>query len=581
MKDWLHKHLDQIRLELARPDALLMLVMVGLLAGILAGGVIVIFRYVVEGTLAGVLPGQHDENFEGLPGWLRLVLPILGGMAIGLLFRWASNGQTLMGVGRVLERLTYHQGYIGFREFLLQFAGAAIALISGQSVGREGPHVYLGAAAGSLLGQQLSLPNNSIRTLVGCGVAAAIAASFNTPLAGVIFALEVVMMEYTLVSFLPVMLAAVSGNAVSILFLGSAPAFVVPALEMGSLLEMPAVVTLGLMTGTIAACFIHLSQIFSRYGRAYPFWWQTTMAGLVVGVCALFAPEVMGVGYDTVSSALLGEYSLIALLIILCCKVVATSACGGFGVPAGMVGPSLFMGAIIGGIAGNLMNFWFPEVSSSTTFYVLLGMGAMMGASLQAPLAGLTAMLELTHNPAVVMPGMLAIVVANLTASELFGKESIFITLLRSTGFEYRTSPVLQALRRIGVGSVMKKDFVRHDCIISREKAEKLLVEKPEWLLVEEDSHPVVLMHAVDLARYIQNDAEAEEGGKEDIDLMEIPAWRAQVAPICLQANLQEALELLGEKLVESLYVEAVDPIGRHQIYGILTREQIESAYHY
>jgi len=580
MKGWLHKQLEQIRLTLSHPDALLMLVMIGLLAGVLSGGVIVLFRLAVEGTLAGVLPGGHDENFEGLPGWLRLFLPILGGLAIGLLFHKAANGQTLMGVGRVLERLTYHQGYIGFREFLLQFAGAAIALVSGQSVGREGPHVYLGAAAGSLLGQRLSLPNNSIRTLVGCGVAAAIAASFNTPLAGVIFALEVVMMEYTLVSFLPVMLAAVSGNAVSIFFLGSAPAFVVPALEMGSLQEMPAVVMLGLMAGTIAACFIHLSQVFSRYGRAYPFWWQTTMAGLVVGVCALFAPEVMGVGYDTVTSALLGEYALPALLLILCCKVIATSACGGFGVPAGMVGPSLFMGAIIGAIAGNLMNFWFPEVSSSTTFYVLLGMGAMMGASLQAPLAGLTAMLELTYNPAVVMPGMLAIVVANLTASELFGKESIFISLLRSSGFDYRTSPVLQALRRIGVASAMKKHFVQHDRTISLEEAEELLSEEPEWLLIEEDDYPVALMHAVDLARHIQN-AEAEEGGIEDIDLMEIPAWRAQAAPIRLQASLQEALEQLDEQLVESLYVESKSPTGRQQIYGVLTREHVESAYHY
>jgi len=580
MKDRLHHQLERVRLHLSRPDALLMLVMIGLLAGVLAGAVIVIFRFAVEGTLAGVLPGQHDENFEGLPGWLRLMLPILGGLAIGLLFRWKGNGQTLMGVGRVLERLTYHQGYIGFREFLLQFAGAAIALISGQSVGREGPHVYLGAAAGSLLGQHFSLPNNSIRTLVGCGAAAAIAASFNTPLAGVIFALEVVMMEYTLASFLPVMLAAVSGNAISIFFLGSAPAFIVPTLEMGSLQEMPIVIVLGLMTGAIAACFIHLSQLFSHYGRRYPFWWQTTMAGLVVGICALFAPEVMGVGYDTVTSALLGEYALPVLLLILCCKVVATSACGGFGIPAGMVGPSLFMGAIMGGIVGNLTNLWFPEASSSITFYVLLGMGAMMGASLQAPLAGLTAMLELTHNPAVVMPGMLAIVVANLTASELFGKESIFISLLRSSGFDYRTSPVLQALRRIGVGGVVKRDFIQQNHILSREEVEELLSMEPEWLLVNRGGHPVALMHAVDLARHMQN-SEMEEGGTEEIDLMAIPAWRAQTAPIPLQASLQEALELLDEQLIESLYVESTSPVGKRQIYGILTREHIESAYHY
>ena len=579
MGDWLHRRLEQIRLNLSRSDALLTLALMGLVTGVLAGGVIVAFRLAVEEGPAFFMPGREAENFEALPAWLRLLMPIAGGLFIGLLFRWAAGGQYVMGVARVMERLAYHQGYISLREFVLQFVGAAVSIVSGHSVGREGPHVYLGAAAGSLLGQRLSLPNNSIRTMVGCGIAAAIAASFNTPLAGVIFALEVVMMEYTLASFIPVILAAVSANAVFIVVFGDVPAFQVPALELDSLAEMPVVLVLGLAVGCIAALFIQLFQSFARHGEALAFWWRTMLAGLIVGLCALAAPEVMGIGYDTVNSALLGELGLGFLVVLVLLKVLASAACGGLGIPGGMIGPSLFIGAVAGGLVGQLAVQLLPGAVSNPGFYALLGMGAMMGASLQAPLAGLTAMVELTHNPEIIMPGMLVIVVAALTASELFGKGSIFITMLKSAGLDYHTSPVLQALRRVGVGGVMKRNFVRHDRMIGLSGARELLAGDPEWILVDEDGRPAALLRAVDLARHIEGNE--EEDGMTTIDLMQIPAWREQVAPIHLQATLQEALESLDREAVEALYVERVTAPGIRHIYGVLTREQIESAYHY
>mgnify|MGYP006226385417 CR=1 FL=1 len=186
---------DRLRFHLSRSDALLLLSALGLLTGLLAGGVIVVFRLLVEGFQADMLPGQHPENYEGLPPLLRFLLPTLGGLIIGLVFMRFARGVYVLGIARVMERLVYHQGHLSMRSFLLQFFGAAVAIISGHSVGREGPHVFLGAASGSLLGQRISLPNHSIRTLVGCGTAAGISASFDTPLAGVIFALEVVMLS--------------------------------------------------------------------------------------------------------------------------------------------------------------------------------------------------------------------------------------------------------------------------------------------------------------------------------------------------------------------------------------------------
>jgi H+/Cl- antiporter ClcA len=571
--------MEQIRLNLSHADALVTLAIMGLLTGVLAGGVIVLFRLLVEGIQAGFLPGGQVDNYEALPNWLRFILPVIGGLVIGLLFRWTAGGNHLLGVARVIERLTYHQGYMSLRELVLQFVGAAIAIISGHSVGREGPHVHLGAASGSLLGQALTLPNNSIRTLVGCGAAAAISASFNTPLAGVIFALEVVMMEYTLASFIPVMLAAVSADALAIYFFGAETLFQMPGQALSSLREIPLVLLLGVVTGTVAAAFIHLYKLLAVQGRVLAFWWRTTLAGVIVGACSLIVPEVMGVGYDTINAALLGQLGLATLTVLVLFKVLASAASGALGVPGGMIAPSLFIGATAGGLVAAVVAEFFPELDVSLGFYALLGMGAMMGASLQAPLAGLAAIVELTHNPAVVMPGMLAIVVAGLTASELFGKESIFITVLKGSGRDYRANPVLQTLRRMGVASVMQKGFVRHERLISREQAEVLLKDEPEWLLVDEEGQPVALIQAVDLARHVQSGE--EEGGTEEIDLLGIPAWREQVASINLQATLQEALELLDSGSAEALYVERMTAPGIRRIYGILTREQVESAYRF
>jgi len=573
--------LEDVRVRLSRSDALLPLAILGLLSGLLAGGVIVAFRWAVEGTQAGFLPGGLPENYEALDPWLRLLFPTAGGLLLGLFFHWASGGLYVLGVARVMERLAYHQGYLTLRGFILQFVGAAIAIISGHSVGREGPHIFLGAASSSLMGQWLSLPNNSIRTLVGCGTAAGIAASFNTPLAGVIFALEVVMMEYTLVSFTPVILAAVSANAISIAVLGSEPAFVVPVLELGSLWEMPVLLLLGFVAGMASASFIHMLEFITVRTRAIPFWWRTTIAGVIVGICGMLVPEVMGIGYDTVNSALLGELGLGLLLVMVLFKLLATSASVGMGVPGGMIGPAFFIGAGIGSIVGNGASILFPGAEfSGVGLYALLGMGAVMGASLQAPLAALTAMIELTHNPGVIMPGMLVIVVAGLTASVLFRKESLFVSLLKANGLDYSANPVMQALRRVGVTSVMEKNFVRLERNLSRERAEELLIHEPEWLLVDEGGEPVVLMPAVDLARHIQEQTE-EDGCMEDIDLLGIPARREQVAAVDLQSTLQEALDILESGEGEALFVARMTVPGIRRIYGVLTRDHVESAYHY
>ena len=575
--------LDETRIRLARPGALLPLAALGLATGLLAGVVIVVFRMLVEGIQDDVLPGVGSENYEALPVWARVVLPISAAVLLALMFRFLAKGLHVLGVARIMERLAFHQGRVSWREFLLQFFGAALAIIGGHSVGREGPHIFLGAASGSAIGQQLSLPNNAIRTLVGCGVAAGIAASFNTPLAGVIFALEVILMEYTVASFIPVMLAAVGATAVSNLVFGDAPAFSVPPVSIASLDALWLVFVLGVAAGATSALFNQLIQSTARLARPLAIWWRVLIAGATVAAFALVVPEVMGIGYDSVGLALDGGLLLSALVLLLVGKLIATGLCIGLGVPGGTIGPALFIGAMLGALVAELAQAFSLPIADDVGLYALLGMGAMMAGSLQAPLAALTAMLELTDSPGIILPGMLVVVVAGITASEVFGKQSLFITMLRAGGLDYPTGPVFQALRRLGVASVMERRLLRVAPRAGLSTARKLLAESPVYLLVDsDDEHEsgVSVMPAVALAAHLEtlpNDADADL----EIDLTAIPAERWQAQPIHLQASLQEAWERFEDDGVEALVVQGMNAPGISRSYGVLLPEMVERAYRY
>ncbi|MEO0973245.1 MAG: chloride channel protein, partial [Pseudomonadota bacterium] len=365
--------LEGLRLRLAHPEALFGLSLMGLAVGVLAGLVIVAFRFLVEFSQEGVLPGHGPENYEALPRWGRFALPIAGGVLLAVMFRWFSRGSTQLGIARVMVRMAYHQGHISAREFALQFFGAALAIMSGHSVGREGPHVFLGAASASLFGQQLRLPNNSIRTLVACGTAAAVGASFNTPLAGVIFALEVVMMEYTVASFIPVILASVSATSVSNMVFGEAAAFDVPALTLGGMHTLGLVLVLGVFVGAVSAGLNQSLESMAARLERVPIWWRMVAAGVGLGLIGVWVPQVMGIGYDTVQLALTGELALQLAALLLVMKIVASTVSLGCGVPGGVVGPTLFVGAMCGVLVASAVDGLWPTMAVSVGAFALLG----------------------------------------------------------------------------------------------------------------------------------------------------------------------------------------------------------------
>src|SRR5690606_25212455 len=411
------RQVELLRDQLAATESLPQLTLLGLLTGIIAGAVIVLFRWTVEIPLGYFLP-DNFENFEAISAFMHFVLPVSGAIVLGLILQFVDKRHHATSIGHVMDRVQNHQGRLPLGNVITQFFGGALCLLSGQSVGREGPAIHLGGGSGSLLGQWLKLPANSLRPLAGCGVAAAIAACFNTPMAGVIFAMEVVILEYTIAGFIPVTLAAVAGATMTRLAFGPEIVFINAQSVMGDLRELPLMGLAGLVVAVFAAAYIRLHGASCRLALNRPVALRFTLAGLLTGCCALWFPQIMGVGYDTINnvlvgnSALMGEIGIALLMAIAVVKLIATAVSLGVGMPGGVVGPLLFIGACVGGAFGGAAHMLMPGSASAIGFYVILGMGAMMGATLNAPLAAMMAILELTYNPNIIFPSMLVVIAA-------------------------------------------------------------------------------------------------------------------------------------------------------------------------
>lgn len=573
MKSFLAKMIDRLsigtfRRRLASIDSTPQFALLGLASGIVTGLVVLAFRKMTEIPLESFLPGGADD-FESLDWYYYFLCPFAGGLILAIYLMTVREGARSVGVVHVLERLARHQGHLPARNLLVQFVGGIIALVSGQSGGREGPAIHLGAAGSSLLGQYLNLPNNSIRILVGCGAAAAISASFDTPIAGVIFSMEVIIMEYTVAGFIPVILSSVVAALIIQIFYGSVPAFDVPQVSMESFYDLPLVLVEGVLIGTIAALFVGSIKKLIQLAPSQA-WLRMIIAGTVTGILALLVPQILGIGYDTVNSVLIGEFSFTALVAICIFKILSTTVTISMRMPIGVIGPTLFIGAAAGGIIWMTASSFIPGISSPA-FYAILGMGAMMGAVLRAPLAALMAVMEMTHNPNIILPAMLVIIIANITASEVFGQKSVFITQMEMLGLEFRQNPMSMALNRASVASIMARSFERVSSIVDREQATELIGKGAHWLLVDVDKKPVFILRTEDL-RIFMDSHDADE-----IDLEAIPATRKDVSSILLQATLTEALDALNSQGVQALYVNRIAAPMMDAPVGIITREDIES----
>lgn len=562
--------LQKFREQLADYEALPQLVILGLLSGICCGLLIALFRFAIDLPLFFLL-SEHIENFEALPPATRFAFPIIGSVILALLFKYWHLMRNKVGIVHLLERLAFHQANIPGKNLVAQFIAATVALISGHSVGREGPAIYMGACLSSLIGQRLHIPHNSQRLLVACGAAAAISAAFNTPLAGVIFAMEVILLDYTVAGFTPIIVAAVSGNLVIRLIFSSAPIFSVPAFEVSTFAEVPWIAFIGIVIGLLSVVFTKTLLATAKL-KHWNLSGRFLLAGLITAIVALYYPQIMGTGYDTITDAMWGRLDISLLLGILLAKLLVTPIILGLGIPAGLIGPTLFIGALAGATLGFLGNELVDISTSHIGFYAMLGMGAMMAAVLNAPLAALIALLELTNNPNIIFPSMIAIIISNLTARHLFKTPSVFLASLQAQGLDYRQEPLAQILSRASVASIMGREFTISPAIISQEQAYSILKAPPAWILIEDQSDSSCILDPIALSSFLERKITIEN---DQLDLMRIPAQRIETVYINVKSTLHEAFKMMEDQQTELLVVKN----NEQQISGFISRSQIEQYY--
>lgn len=389
------------------------------LVGITVATAAIAFREAI-GAVQWLWLGTRAEDMldeaRAAAWWLVLLTPIVGGAVVGLGLQFLTTNKRTGGVPDVIEARVSSREVLPLRDGVLSAGLAAVSLGAGASAGREGPLVHLGATLSDAIVRRFDLSGPARRTLLGCGVAAAVSASFNAPIAGVLFAHEVVLGHYAQRAFVPIVIASTLAALGSRLWFGEDAAFDVPAFEIVSYLEFPAFALLGVVAALVAIAFqfaLFSGEVVARRTQA-PAWLLPIIGGAVVGSIAVFFPEVLGVGYSTVDDALRGLVALDVLVALIALKMVATAASLGFRFGGGIFSPSLYLGAVTGAAFGQVATgVASPEVASEIGLYALLGMGAVAGAVLGAPISTAVIVFELTGGYALSIALLLSVAIAH------------------------------------------------------------------------------------------------------------------------------------------------------------------------
>jgi len=449
--------------RLVRHEQVILFIL-AVLIGLLAGACAVAFREgiaFVQYLGFGVASERMQAAVAALPWWRVLLVTTGGGLAVGLIVRYLMPSRRPEGVADVIAASALRSGRMSLLNGLGAAVVSAVSLGAGASTGREGPVVHLGASLSSFVARKLHLGRGLSRTLLACGVATGVAASFNAPIAGVFFALEVVLGNYALGAFAPVVIASVTGTVLSRAYFGNFPAFVVPASYINSFLEFPAFALLGVVCAIVAIVFLRLVALSSAAFEEsrLPEWLRPAAGGLLVGLVALFFPQILGVGYEATDLALHGQFALNMLIILIIAKVAATAISLGAGFGGGVFSPSLFLGAMTGGAFGIVATLAFPDLSSGYSAYTLVGMGALSGAVLGAPISTILIVFELSANYELTIAVMVATAVATLVTRYVHG-DSFFGWQLRGRGIQIEGAREQRLLQSIQVSDIMRNDYL-------------------------------------------------------------------------------------------------------------------------
>lgn len=421
------------------------------------------FRYLlglIQEVFYGFSSHQVATLAANLEWWHILLAPTAGGFLVGLFLQFVMPGGKAEGVAQVMEAGSLRGGRLTLRRGLAAAAVSVASLGAGASAGREGPVVHLGATVASFVAQRFKFGPSLALTLLGCGVASAVAASFNAPIAGVFFALEVVIGHYALHAFTPIVIASVAGTIVSRIHLGDFPAFVHPDYSIISFFELPAFLLLGIVCAAVAIIFmwsiIVATDTVER--TKLPIWLRPTVGGLCVGAIAILFPQVLGVGYEATDDALKGLIPFGFLILLLIAKVIATAITLGSGFGGGVFSPSLYVGAMTGGAFGFVAAAAFPDLASSPGLYAMVGMGAVAAPVLGAPISTVLMMFELIGDFSITVAAMIAIAVASIVTHQFFGR-SFFASQLLRQGVSLKGGRARQVLLNVRARHIMGDDF--------------------------------------------------------------------------------------------------------------------------
>ncbi|WP_299148802.1 chloride channel protein [uncultured Tateyamaria sp.] len=440
---------------------------IALAIGIAAGFAALFFRKGIE-ALQAWLYGTEDVQYlhsfaSSLPWYLVLIIPIIGGLVVGVVLHKFTTDGVARSVADVIEGAALRDGRVSTRAGVASAFASFITLSSGGSTGREGPVVHIAAVISTKVCRWIKADGITGRDLLGCAVAAAVSASFNAPIAGALFALEVVLRHFAVHAFAPIVIAAVAGTIINRLEFGDVTEFMLPeANELVFYQELPAFLLLGLMCGLVAVVLMRAifwtddvgSALQARTGL--PRWLRPAIAGALLGGLAIFYPHIIGVGYETTSLALTGKLALneVVVFVILKTAAVAITMAGRMG--GGVFSPSLMIGALSGLGFGLVATSIFPEVSGSVTLYALAGMGAVAAAVLGAPISTTLIVFELTGDWQTGLAVMVAVSMSTALSSRLVDR-SFFLTQLERRGVHLAAGPQAYLLAMFRVSGVMRK----------------------------------------------------------------------------------------------------------------------------
>ncbi|MCK4390604.1 MAG: chloride channel protein [Desulfobacterales bacterium] len=545
------------------------------IVGIAGGFGAIGFRYLIE-FFQAVSYGSEGNLLElarATPWYFRMWIPALGGLVVGCLVYFLAREAKGHGVPEVMEAVTLRSGMIRKRVVFVKSLASAICIGTGGSAGREGPIVQIGSAIGSSIGQVLRVSAERVRTLVGCGAAAGIAATFNAPIAGSMFALEIVLGDFGLATFSPIVISSVAATVVSRHFLGDSPAFIVPAYQLVSAWELPLYVILGLFCALVAVTFTTLlyraEDIFDNL--KIPDYLKPVTGGLMLGLMGLLFPHVLGVGYPAIDLSLMQKLSWWVMFLLVAFKILSTSITIGSGGSGGIFAPSLFMGAMAGGFFGTVVHHIFPEVTASPGAYSIVGMGAVVSGTTHGPLSAILILFEMTGDYKIILPLMIACIIGSLASGQLL-TDSIYTLKLARRGVNIKAGKEVNVLKSISVKDVMNPEVetIPENMTLGR-LAEKISKSKyNSFPVVNSEGDLTGILTFVDY-----HDVVFDESLRDLVVAKEIATTK--VVTVSLNDNLYNTMEKITLKDFSILPV--VSPDNPSQLLGTLTRRDIYSAY--